>query len=127
DFDIWVIDDRELYANRQRFPMAHRLLVGDIGATLKQVQDDLSPSVYALIVTRGHNHDEEALYHLAPLTLPSPPRGEGKTIAPSPLGGEGRVRGLGYVGMIGSKRKIRLIYEDLIARGIPEEALTRVH
>ena len=37
------------------------------------------------------------------------------------------MRGLGYVGMIGSKRKIRLIYEDLIARGIPEEALTRVH
>ena len=33
------------------------------------------------------------------------------------------MRGLGYVGMIGSKRKIRLIYEDLIARGIPEVAL----
>src|SRR6266536_2051639 len=102
DFDVWVVDDRELYASRQRFPMARRLLVGDIGTTLKQVQHDLSPSVYALVVTRGHNHDEEALYHLAR----------------SPAG---------YVGMIGSKRKIRLIYEDLIARGIPEEALTRVH
>ncbi len=78
-------------------------LVGDIGATLKQVvQRDLNPSIYALIVTRGHNHDEEALYHLAR----------------SPAG---------YVGMIGSRRKIRLIYEDLIARGIPEEALARVH
>src|SRR5215813_11487475 len=30
DFDIWVVDDRELYSNRQRFPMARRLLVGDI-------------------------------------------------------------------------------------------------
>jgi xanthine dehydrogenase accessory factor len=102
DFDIWVVDDRELYANRQRFPTARRLLVGDIGTTLKQLQPDLNPSVYALVITRGHNHDEEALYHLVS--------------APA-----------GYVGMIGSKRKIRLIYEDLIARGIPEEVLARVH
>ncbi len=103
DFDIWVVDDRELYASRQRFPMAHRLLVGDIGTILKElVRQDLGPSVYALIVTRGHNHDEEALYHLVQ-------------------------SGAGYVGMIGSKRKIRLIFEDLIARGISEEALARVH
>src|SRR5947209_5947930 len=93
DFDVWVVDDRELYASRQRFPMARRLLVGDIGATLKQVERDLNPSVFALIVTRGHNHDEEALYHLAPTQA-------------------------GYVGMIGSKRKIRLIYEDLLARAL---------
>jgi xanthine dehydrogenase accessory factor len=53
-------------------------------------------------VTRGHAHDEEALYHLA------------KTSA-------------GYLGMIGSKRKIRLIFEDLLARGIPRAALDRVH
>jgi xanthine dehydrogenase accessory factor len=37
------------------------------------------------------------------------------------------VRGIGYVGMIGSKRKIKLIYEDLLARGTPGEALERVH
>ena len=53
-------------------------------------------------MTRGHSHDEEALYHLAPTPA-------------------------GYVGMIGSKRKIKLIYEDLLAKGIPEEALSRVH
>jgi hypothetical protein len=33
----------------------------------------------------------------------------------------------GYVGMIGSKRKIRMIFEDLVAKGISEEALSRVH
>ena len=37
------------------------------------------------------------------------------------------MRGLGYVGMIGSRRKIRLIYEDLAAKGVPPEALARVH
>jgi xanthine dehydrogenase accessory factor len=103
DFDIWVLDDRESYANRDRFPSARRLLVGDIGGKLKElVQTGITPSTYALIVTRGHAHDEEALYHLA--ATPA-----------------------GYVGMIGSKRKIKLIYEDLIARGIPKTVLDRVH
>jgi xanthine dehydrogenase accessory factor len=104
DFEVWVIDDRELYASKQRFPSASRLLIGDIGMTLKEVirKGEIGSSVYALIVTRGHNHDEEALYHLAPTPA-------------------------SYVGMIGSKRKIRLIFEDLLARGITEETLNRVH
>jgi xanthine dehydrogenase accessory factor len=103
DFDIWVLDDRERYANRERFPTAHRVLVGDIGATLKElVRRDINPSVYCIIVTRGHNHDEEALYHLAPTAA-------------------------GYVGMIGSKRNKRLIYEDLIAKGVSQEVLAKVH
>jgi xanthine dehydrogenase accessory factor len=102
DFDVWVLDDRAAYASRERFPAAHRLLVGDIGVTLRDLAAEVTPSTFCLIVTRGHAHDEEALYHLA--TTPA-----------------------GYVGMIGSKRKIRLIYDDLLARGIPEEALARVH
>ena len=103
DFDVWVLDDRASYASRDRFPMAQRHLVGDIGQELKELaKKDIGPSVYALIVTRGHGHDEEALYHLA-------------------------VTHAGYVGMIGSKRKIKLIFEDLLARGISREALARVH
>jgi xanthine dehydrogenase accessory factor len=101
-FEVWVLDDREAYASRERFPSAQRLLVGDIGDTLRQLAPTLGPSAYAMVVTRGHNHDEEALYHLATTRA-------------------------GYVGMIGSKRKIRLIYEDLLARGVPAEALARVH
>jgi xanthine dehydrogenase accessory factor len=103
DFDIWVLDDRDRYASRERFPAARRLVVGDIGAHLKELAAaDITPSVYALIVTRGHAHDEEALYHLATTSA-------------------------GYVGMIGSKRKIKLIFEDLLARGIPQEVLDKVH
>jgi xanthine dehydrogenase accessory factor len=102
DFDIWVLDDREAYAGAERFPTARRRLVGDIGRTLQELKGNLTPSTYALIVTRGHAHDEEALYHLA------------ATCA-------------GYVGMIGSKRKIKMIFEDLRARGVPPEALDRVH
>jgi xanthine dehydrogenase accessory factor len=103
DFDIWVVDDRAAYATRQRFPQAQRLIVGEIGPALKElVAAGIGPSTYCMIVTRGHAHDEEALYHLAPTAA-------------------------GYVGMIGSKRKIKLIYEDLLAKGLPAEALARVH
>ena len=101
-FDVWVLDDREKYASPERFPTASRRLVGDIGTVLRDLAAALTPSVYGVILTRGHNHDEEALYHLAGTAC-------------------------GYVGMIGSKRKIRLIFDDLIARGISPEALNRVH
>jgi xanthine dehydrogenase accessory factor len=102
DFDIWVIDDRASYANSERFPSAQRLMVGEIGPTLQQLVPTVTPSTYCLIVTRGHNHDEEALYHLAATRA-------------------------GYVGMIGSKRKIKLIFEDLLAKGVTPDALSRVH
>jgi xanthine dehydrogenase accessory factor len=102
DFDVWVLDDRDRYASRERFPRAQRLLVGEIGPTLKELAPTLTASSYCLIVTRGHNHDEEALFHLAPTAA-------------------------AYVGMIGSKRKIKLIHEDLIERGLAAETLARVH
>lgn len=104
EFDVWVLDDREKYANVERFPAAKMHLVGDIGLTLKDMvaRDIIEPNWYCLIVTRGHNHDEEALFHLAPTRA-------------------------GYVGMIGSKRKIRLIMDDLQQRGLSSEVLGKVH
>ena len=101
-FNLWVLDDRESYASRTRFPAAERLLVGSIGSTLQEMTRTFTADTYALIVTRGHNHDEEALYHLARSAC-------------------------GYVGMIGSKRKIRVIFDDLIAKGTEPEVLARVH
>ena len=100
DFDVWVIDDRDRYANKDRFPRAERLIVGDISRLLPELE--LDSRAFCIIVTRGHSHDEEALYHLA-----------GKPAA--------------YVGMIGSKRKIRLIFDDLLAAGVSQESLDRVH
>jgi xanthine dehydrogenase accessory factor len=101
-FEVWVLDDRDKYASPERFPTAARRLVGDIGGVLKELAPTLTPSTYAVILTRGHSHDEEALYHLANTAC-------------------------GYVGMIGSKRKVRMIFEDLIAKNIPAEVLDRVH
>ncbi len=100
DFDVWVVDDREEFCNPERFPDAKRLLVGPIDTTLSGLE--VGADTMALIVTRGHNHDEEALYHLAETNA-------------------------SYVGMIGSRRKIKLIYEDLLREGIARESLARVH
>src|SRR5208337_49815 len=65
DFDVWVLDDRAAYANAVRFPSARRHLVGDLGQLLPKLDAEITPAIYALIVTRGHAHDEEALFHLA--------------------------------------------------------------
>ncbi len=64
DFDVWVVDDRKQYANPERFPAAERIVVGPIEETLSGL--DVDERTYAVIVTRGHGHDQEALYHLAP-------------------------------------------------------------
>ncbi|MCX7423299.1 MAG: XdhC family protein [Planctomycetia bacterium] len=100
DFDVWVVDDREQYCNSDRFPQAKRLIVGDIDGALSGL--DVDHNTYCLIVTRGHHHDEQALYHLAE----TPAR---------------------YVGMIGSHRKIKMIFEDLLREGISREAIARVN
>ncbi len=99
DFDVWVVDDRAEYCNPERFPQAKRLIVAPIDTALSGLEVD--PHTMCVIVTRGHRHDEEALYHLAE----KPAR---------------------YVGMIGSRRKIRLILDDLLREGISREALARV-
>lgn len=99
DFDVWVIDDRQEYCNPDRFPWAGRLIVADIETGLQGLQID--SNTYVIIVTRGHNHDEEALFHVA----------------------ETAAR---YVGLIGSKRKIKLIFDDLLREGISADALRRV-
>lgn len=100
DFDVWVVDDRPDIVSEARFPTAERRIGGPMGEVLPAL--DITPNTYCLIVTRGHNHDEEALYHL--------------------IG-----RGARYVGMIGSKRKIKLIFDDLLAEGVTSEALSRVY
>ena len=99
-FEVWVADDRQEYCNPERFPRARRLVVNDFERALRGLEID--SSTYCIIVTRGHHHDEQALFHLAT----SPAR---------------------YVGMIGSRRKIKLIFDDLQRDGIPREALQRVH
>jgi xanthine dehydrogenase accessory factor len=99
-FHIHVIDDREKFANRDRFPAAEAIDVDDIGAWLHRA--DLPPTAYAVVVTRGHTHDFEAIRALA-------------------------ARDLRYIGLIGSRAKVARIFDALDAEGMPAECLDRVH
>jgi xanthine dehydrogenase accessory factor len=99
-FDCTVIDDREVYANRERFPEAHEILAEDFD----QAMAKLSPteSSYIVIVTRGHRDDMRVLRW----AVQTPAR---------------------YVGMIGSKRKTIAIFRELQAQGLAANLFDRVH
>ncbi|MDO8630859.1 MAG: XdhC/CoxI family protein, partial [Phycisphaerales bacterium] len=99
-FRVCVIDDRGEYVNPDRFPAPIRPVVGDIADTLRD--RPIGANTYLVIVTRGHNHDEQALR--AVLGRPSK-----------------------YVGMIGSRRKIAVIFDDLRHAGVSPTELDRVH
>jgi xanthine dehydrogenase accessory factor len=100
DFEVTVVDDRAEYVTEERFPSCVQRIVGKIDEVLPSLTVD--EDTFCIVVTRGHNHDEEALFHLA-------------------------LRPSSYLGMIGSKRKIKMIFDDLRREGIPEDRLTRVH
>jgi xanthine dehydrogenase accessory factor len=99
-FRLHVIDDREKFANAERFPGADEIVVDDIAEWLHKAE--FPANAYAVIVTRGHRHDLDALRALA-------------------------ARDLRYVGLIGSKAKVRRIYDALLAEAMPPECLARVH
>src|SRR6266853_576637 len=99
-FRVHVVDDREKFANRERFPDAVEVVVEDIPAWIARA--NLPPHAYAVIVTRGHTNDLEALRALAPLELR-------------------------YLGLIGSRAKVARIYDALVADRIPAGTLKRVN
>jgi xanthine dehydrogenase accessory factor len=100
EFDVWIVDDRQEFVSEARFPRAERRIGGPVERVLPQLE--ITPDTYCLIVTRGHSHDQEALFHLAD-------------------------RGARYVGLIGSRRKIKMIFDNLAAEGVSREALAHVH
>src|SRR5438874_12682391 len=99
-FRVHVVDDREKFANAERFPAAVEIVVEDIPAWIARA--NLAAHAYAVIVTRGHTNDLEALRALAP-------------------------RDLRYLGLIGSRAKVARIFDALTATDIPADHLKRVH
>jgi xanthine dehydrogenase accessory factor len=99
-FDVTVIDDRENYANRERFPDAREILADDFDKALAQ----LAPpeNSFIVIVTRGHRDDMRVLRW----AVEQPAR---------------------YLGMIGSRRKVIAIYQELEKEGVARAKLERVH
>jgi xanthine dehydrogenase accessory factor len=99
-FDVTVIDDRETYASRERFPEAQEVIAEDFEKAAARLK--LNDTSYIVIVTRGH-HDDMRVLRWA---VQTPAR---------------------YVGMIGSKRKTIAIFRELQQEGLSPDLFNRVH
>jgi xanthine dehydrogenase accessory factor len=99
-FRVHVVDDREKFASHERFGDGVEVIVDHIPTWLENHQ--LPPTAYAVIVTRGHTHDLDAL----------------RAVVAKPMR---------YVGLIGSKAKVRRIFDALVDEGVAPEALGPVH
>jgi xanthine dehydrogenase accessory factor len=97
-FQVTVIDDRSDFANPSRFPDCE-VIAEDFTVALRDIQ--FSPSTYAVIITRGHEHDTDCLIEI--------------------LKKETR-----YVGLIGSRRRVRIVLETLREKGVPQQKLSDV-
>ena len=99
-FDVTVIDDRESYASRERFPDARQVICENFDEAMSKISP--TETSYIVIVTRGH-HDDMRVLRWAVQT-------------------EAR-----YIGMIGSKRKTITIFRELVKEGVQERLFDRVH
>lgn len=92
EFQVTVLDDRSQYANQTRFPTAEQVRAAPLVATLQSMRKvgQLDRHTSVVLVTRGHQHDVDCLTEL--------------------IGDD-----LAYIGMIGSKRRIRAVWELLEA------------
>jgi len=97
---VIVIDDRETYASRERFPEAKEVMVEDFDAATTRLNP--TEASYIVITTRGHRDDMRVLRW----AVQTPAR---------------------YIGMIGSKRKTISIFRELTKEGIPANLFDRVH
>ncbi|HKI99796.1 MAG TPA: XdhC/CoxI family protein [bacterium] len=100
-FRTVVVDDRTLFANRQRFPDADQVVCGPILDVCRQI--DVSPHHYFVLVTRGHTLDMDALRVM---------------IGRDPVA---------YLGMIGSKRRVGAVFELLEKEGFGRELFQHVY
>jgi xanthine dehydrogenase accessory factor len=90
DFEVTVIDDRQEYANKENIPDADHIIVKEIGEAIDELNKE--GNTYVVIVTRGHKDDASAL---------------------RPCIG----KGLAYIGMIGSKKKVSAMRINFLENG----------
>ncbi|MBP8625253.1 MAG: XdhC family protein [Syntrophorhabdaceae bacterium] len=100
EFYTVIIDDRPEFANKERFLDADEIIVDSFEDVLERLQ--FTGSEYVVIVTRGHQYDVFVLEKVLK-------------------------KDFRYVGMIGSRRKVKIIMEYLREKGFNEDIIKRVH
>jgi len=99
-FRVVVVDDREDYANAQRFPQANQVIAGPFVEILRDFP--LNDHTYVVLITRGHVFDKDCL----------------RAIIDRPTA---------YIGMIGSLRRLKAVFHLLAEEGYDKTKLGQVH
>ena len=99
---VVIFDDREEFANRERFPEADEIILGKMKETVKNYSID--ENSYIIIVTRGHENDKECLKAILD-----------KKVSPK------------YIGMVGSRGKVLSTYKELLDEGYSKEELKKIY
>lgn len=99
---VVVFDDREEFANRERFSEADEIIFGTMKETVKNYSVD--ENSYIIIVTRGHENDKECLKAILD-----------KKVSPK------------YIGMVGSRGKVLSTYKELLDEGYSKEELKKIY
>ena len=99
-YDISVVEDRAEYADPARFPGASEVLHGPYRETLASIS--LDASSYVVLVTRGHVHDAACLAEV--IDSPAP-----------------------YIGMIGSRKRVRTVIDHVLGPHPAAEVMERVY
>ena len=100
-FRVTVIDDRPDFATRERFPEANRVVRVDFADPFADVL--IHSTSHVVLVTRGHKYDYECLRHLLRMEVEPP-----------------------YIGMIGSRRRVRAAFAQLVNEGLPRDRLEQI-
>jgi xanthine dehydrogenase accessory factor len=101
-FRVWVLDDRPDFATRERFPEASHVLRASFDDPFRDVS--VHSGSHVLLVTRGHRFDYDCLKRVLAMD-------------PSPA----------YIGMIGSRRRVRATLARLLEEDVPRRRLAEIH
>jgi xanthine dehydrogenase accessory factor len=107
-FHVTVIDDRASFANRERFPSADKIIVRPFKSALESLH--LDRHCYIISVTRGHSFDEEVVRTVL----------RQQTYLPAGQAGC-------FIGMIGSRRRVRALLDHLEQDGFDHALLDEIH
>ncbi|KMT22078.1 XdhC family protein [Clostridium cylindrosporum] len=99
-FSVGIFEDREAFCNKERFPDADELILGDVVESLRNYKVD--NNCYVIMVSRGHIYDENALKEV--------------------ISSDAK-----YIGMIGSKLKVENIFNNLRKDGVSDDLLNKVY
>lgn len=99
-YNVTVVDDRPFFANTERFSCADKVICNNFNQALDQIE--ITPATFVVIVTRGHRYDKDCLRKVV-------------------------LKPAGYIGMIGSKRRVKALMNELAEEGIPVERLNKVY